>query len=163
MTIIKHLFLLLIPLLTASACQQDDTENAPLPLAAKAAPPNVCCSGLLIGFFELEDCIVYLPGAAPSGCHSGPLQVDVSFQDNTAVFTSESHQFCTMPTKLYTCGQGFACSSDCKTPAYACGAEVTGQSVSLSGNQLTLELDETFLNCAVQANSEGFWFALPTQ
>ena len=125
-------------------------------------PPACDCSSLLIGFYELEDCVIYLPGSTPFNCQLNPLlKLDFDFQNATAKFTSNTYQFCESPVKIYSCGKSLSCSESCKSPALTCNAQIISATLSPGGNQLELALDAGFPNCAFESNSEGFWFALP--
>ena len=119
------------------------------------------CEELLIGYFEMEDCVVYLPGHSPFNCTGNDLEIIPDLTANKLTLRSSVYQFCDRPLKIYTCGKSLAWPENCKTPAYACQATILEKNLSLDEQQLELTFDQNFFDCAFESDSEGFWFALP--
>lgn len=153
---------LLIVLLFAAACN-NEPQDEPQPSATTTEPPpgDCACEKLLLGYFEMEDCQVYLSsllGVPPFSCVGGKLEVSTNFGQGRVTFRSKVWTFCERPVKLWVWG-GQTISP---LSGLACDAYFFDTSLGLDGHELDLQLDEEFLPCAFD-EEEGFWFALPIQ
>ncbi len=122
-------------------------------------PPKGChCTNLLIGYFEMEDCILYLPVQQPFSCQGYDLlKIAWNFEQHRVTFRSTDYRFCKAPVELWTYeGEPFF------TAEWSCEAEVIEAQLDFNGHELDLELDEDFLLCAFE-QEEGFWFALAVE
>ncbi|MEY3053042.1 MAG: hypothetical protein RLY31_2827 [Bacteroidota bacterium] len=152
--------LLAVPFLLLS-CHSDPLETDSLaenpPRSAEGIAAVKCrCEKLLIGYYEMEDCQLYLPGQSPFDCSGHFLEVAVDYPAAAITFRVTDRRFCRLPTRL------FACSGPCHTAlsGYACEAEISLAVLHPNQQELTLYCDPDFLACAHEAD-EGFWFVLP--
>ncbi len=152
--------LLVVPFFLLS-CQPDPLETRTLAGQAVGAtetllPVKCRCERLLIGYYEMEDCQLYLPGIPPFDCDGHFLEVDVDYPAAAVTFRATDRMFCQVPTRL------FACSGPCHTAlaGYACEAVILQAVLHPDQQTLTLYCDPEFLACAHEAD-EGFWFVLP--
>lgn len=121
-------------------------------------PINDCnCENLLTGYFEMEDCQVYLPDQQPFSCAGNDLEVAMNVGQHRVTFRSEKWTFCTHPIQLWT----FEGPSSPTAP-YSCEAEVLDAMLDFGGHELDLLLDEDFLLCAYE-EEDGFWFSLAVE
>ena len=121
-------------------------------------PTDGChCENLLTGYFEMEDCQVYLPGQQPFHCAGNDLEVAMNLEQDRVTFRSEKWAFCTHPIGLWTYG-----GLPSPTAPYSCEAEILNAELDFGGHELDLLLDGDFLLCAFE-EEDGFWFSLAVQ
>ena len=142
---------------------QPDPDQAPAPIVqattgAALPPTEPCnCRELLIGYFEWEDCQVYLKGIPHSCTATGKLQVALNFAQDRVTFRHPGWRFCSRPTEFW-CWYGQNGASPL-TP-WVCDGYAISASLDLDNHELDIQLDDEFLNCAFE-EEEGFWFAIP--
>lgn len=142
-----------------SACKQEPLEP-PAPGEPEPKPISCKCSKIISGYYEMEDCQVYinsLPATMPFSCVGGKLEIAISFEQNRVTFRSPVWKFCPGPVKLYTCAGPCAPLS-----GYACEAHVFSTDIDPLTGELCLEIDDEFLPCSAEED-DGFWFALAVQ
>lgn len=143
-----------------SACKQETIQPATPAPDDEPEAVKCKCKNLIVGYFELEDCQVYicsLPSTPPFSCTGGKLEVSTSFEQNRVTFRSTTWKLCTAPVRL------FACVGPCQPlQGYACEAHVFSAALDPLTNELCLEIDDEFLPCAAEEDG-GFWFLLATE
>ncbi|MCB0517322.1 MAG: hypothetical protein H6577_26430 [Lewinellaceae bacterium] len=122
-------------------------------------PTKPCqCKKLLLGYFEMEDCILYLPGQQPFSCQGYDLlELAWNFDQRRATFRSTEYQFCKAPVELWAYG-----GEPSLTAPWTCQAEIVEAQLDFNGHEIDLELDEGFPLCAFEEDG-GFWFVLPVE
>ncbi len=141
-------------LLVPSCTKDGDTPKPP-----SATPAKSCdCSSLLIGYLEMEDCQVYLPGNQPFSCVGNELlEISWNVGMHRAIFRSTVHSFCKSPVQLWVYDGEPSPSAD-----WSCSATIVFAQLDFDGHELCLELDDAFLTCAFE-KEDGFWFALAVE
>jgi|JRYF01.1.fsa_nt_gb hypothetical protein len=139
-----------------SSCTKED-EPQPQTTAGEAAK-ECQCNNLLIGYFELEDCQIYLPIEPPFSCQGYDLlEIATNFEMHRVTFRSTEYRFCNAPLELWTYKGDLTPSAP-----WSCEAMVVAAQLDFNGHELDLELDENFLLCAFE-EEDGFWFALAVE
>ncbi len=139
-----------------SSCTKED-EPQPQTTSDEAAK-DCRCDNLLIGYFEMEDCQIYLPIEPPFTCQGYDLlELAINFQMHRVTVRSTEYRFCKAPAELWTYKAG-------PSPAapWSCEATVVSAQLDFNGHELDLQLDENFLLCAYE-EEDGFWFALAVE
>lgn len=143
--------------LLLSSCNKDD--DAPQPVTTTDVLTEPCvCNNLLIGYFEMEDCQLYLSGNSPFSCTgSGLLELSWNFEMHRTIFRSTDYRFCKAPVELWVYDD-----EPSPTAAWSCEATIVAAQLDFNGHELCLELDDDFLTCAFE-KEDGFWFALAVE
>ncbi len=139
-----------------TSCKKDDE---PKPATTTDVPTKPCnCTSLLIGYFEMEDCQLYLPGSSPFSCvGSDLLELSWNFEMHRVTFRSTDYRFCKAPIEIWTYK-----GEPSPTTPWSCEATVVEAMLDFNGHELDLQLDEDFLLCAFE-EEDGFWFALAVE
>ncbi|MBI1228145.1 MAG: hypothetical protein GC192_23125 [Bacteroidetes bacterium] len=139
------------------SCTKDDDVPQPTTTPGELAKPCLC-DNLLIGYFEMEDCQLYLPTESPFSCQGYDiLELSWNFEMHRVTFRSTDYRFCEAPVELWV--------YDGDTSPFAewsCEATVVSAQLDFNGHELCLELDDAFLPCAFE-KEDGFWFALAVE
>lgn len=154
--------ILIATLLTACAllvgCAKDDEPQPAQPQVDTTDKPPCYCNNLLMGYFEMEDCQLYLPGNSPFSCvGSDLLELSWNFEQHRVTFRSTEYRFCKSPVELWTYK-----GEPSPTAPWSCEATVVEALLDFNGHELDLQLDENFLLCAFE-QEDGFWFALAVE
>ena len=148
---------LLLGCILLASCTKDNDE--PQPTTTDYTPTKPCnCTDLLIGYFEMEDCQLYLPTESPFSCQGYDLlELSWNFDMHRVTFRSTDYRFCDKPVELWVYE-----GEPSPTTAWWCEATVVFAQLDFNGHELCLELDEDFLTCAFE-KEDGFWFALAVE
>jgi hypothetical protein len=140
-----------------ASCTKDDDEQQPT--TTTDVPTKPCnCANLLIGYFEMEDCQLYLPTESPFSCQGYDLlELSLNFEQQRVTFRSTDYRFCDKPVELWVYE-----GEPSPTAAWSCEATVISAQLDFNGHELCLELDDAFLPCAFE-KEDGFWFALAVE
>jgi|GEM_PF-2688422 len=147
---------LIMGCLLLSSCNEDDE---PQPTTTTDVPTKPCnCTDLLIGYFEMEDCQLYLPTESPFSCQGYDLlELSWNFEMHRVTFRSTDYRFCEKPVELWVFD-----GEPSPTASWSCEATVVHAQLDFNGHELCLELDDAFLTCAFE-KEDGFWFALAVE
>jgi hypothetical protein len=147
---------LILGCLLLSSCTKDD-EPQPTTTTVETTKPCTCAN-LLMGYFEMEDCQLYLPGNSPFSCvGSDLLELSWNSEMHRVTFRSTDYRFCKAPVELWVYD-----GEPSPTAAWSCGATAVSAQLDFNGHELCLELDDAFLTCAFE-KEDGFWFALAVE
>jgi hypothetical protein len=142
--------------LLLSSCKKD---NEPQPVTTTDVPTKPCnCTSLLIGYFEMEDCQLYLPIEPPFSCQGYDLlELSWNFEMHRVTFRSTDYRFCEKPVELWVYD-----GEPSPFAEWSCEATIASAQLDFNGHELCLELDDDFLTCAFE-KEDGFWFALSVE
>jgi hypothetical protein len=143
--------------LLLSSCNKDD--EVPQPTTTTEAPAKPCtCKNFLLGYFEMEDCQLYLPTESPFSCQGYDLlELSWNFEMHRVTFRSTEFHFCEKPVQFWVYD-----GEPSPTASWSCEATVVHAQLDFNGHELCLELDDAFLTCAFE-KEDGFWFALAVE
>ncbi len=143
--------------LLLSSCNKDD--EVPQPTTNTEYPVKPCtCKNFLLGYFEMEDCQLYLPIESPFSCQGYDLlELSWNFEMHRITFRSTDFRFCEKPVQLWVYD-----GEPSPTAAWSCEATIVSAQLDFNGHELCLELDDDFLTCAFE-KEDGFWFALAVE
>jgi hypothetical protein len=147
---------LIMGCLLLSSCKKD---NEPQPITTTDVPTKPCnCTNLIIGYFEMEDCQLYLPTESPFSCQGYDLlELSWNFEMHRVTFRSTDYRFCKAPVELWVYD-----GEPSPFAEWSCEATVVSAQLDFNSHELCLELDDTFLPCAFE-KEDGFWFALAVE
>jgi hypothetical protein len=135
-----------------------DKDDEPKPVTTDAPVKPCYCNNLLMGYFEMEDCQLYLPGNSPFSCvGSDLLELSWNVKMHRVTFRSTDYRFCKAPVELWVYE-----GEPSPFAKWSCEATVVSAQLDFNGHELDLELDEDFLTCAFE-KEDGFWFALAVE
>jgi hypothetical protein len=112
-----------------SSCTKED-EPQPQPNTTDAPDKPCYCSNLLMGYFEMEDCQLYLPGNSPFSCVGYDLlELSWNFEMHRVTFRSTDYRFCEKPVELWVYD-----GEPSPTAPWSCEATVVSAQLDFNGH-----------------------------
>lgn len=161
--LVPSIFSIIIVLFPSVSGKTDSELNAVLSSTIIAPDESLMqagvpkyCDQIVTGWFELEDCIIYLQ-QSPYNCKTGDLQMEVDKPTGMIRFTSDTQQFCTQPARFYKCGTSPEQNENCKSLPHSCEAGILDATISDNAHTVTFFVHPSFFICL---DEDGFWFTI---